>query len=60
MDFESTTLHAPYIHRLSYMPPHNQISIWCQGGLRFGVFSFVNTTCQFSLGFARRVTLAQA
>lgn len=51
---------ASYIHTVSYMPPHNQISIWCQGGLRFGVFSFVNTTCQFSLLFTRRVTLVQA
>lgn len=42
------------------MPLHNQISIWCQGGLWFGLFSFVNTTCQFSLLFTCRVTLAQA
>lgn len=60
IDFECATSPAPYIYTLSYMPPHNQISIWCQGGLRFGVFSFVNTTCQFSLLFTRRVTLAQA
>lgn len=58
MDFECTTSPAPYIHTLFYMPPHNQISIWCQGGLRFGVFSFVNTTCR--LLFTRLVTLAQA
>lgn len=60
IDFECTTSPSPYIHTLSYMPPHNQISIWCQGGLRFGVFSFVNTTCQFSLLSTRQVTLAQA
>ena len=60
IDFERTTSPAPYIHTLSYTPPHNQISIWCQGGLRFGVFSFVNTTCQFSLLLTRRLTLAQA
>lgn len=60
INFECTASPVPYIHALSYMPPHNQISIWCQGGLRFGVFSFVNTTCQLSLLLPRRVTLAQA
>lgn len=54
--FDCTTSLAPYIH----MPPNNQISIWCQGGLWFGVFSFVNTTCRLPLLLTCRVTLAQA
>lgn len=60
IDFECTTWPAPSIHGVSYMPPRNQISIWCQGGWRFGVISPVNTTCQFSLCFTLCVTLAQA
>lgn len=33
MDFECATSPAPYVHTLFYMPPRNQISIWCQGRL---------------------------
>lgn len=46
IDSESTTSPASYTHAPAYMSPCNQISIWYQGGLRFGVFSFSYATCQ--------------